>query len=113
MEWEFPLLHEPGEKWTYGSSTRVLGMILEKLTGQTLEAYYQEHIFKPLGMADTSYAVPAEKQSRVATVHQRADGGAIQAQPNTVAPTTPPTPRVATVAFIPPRRTTAFSSACC
>jgi methyl acetate hydrolase len=64
-EWEFPLLHDPGEKWTYGASTRVLGLIVEKITGETLEAYYQEHIFGPLGMADSSYAVPANKQSRV------------------------------------------------
>ena len=90
-EWEFPLLHEPGEKWTYGASTRVLGMIVEKLTGQPLEAYYQQHIFKPLGMVDTSFAVPAGKQSRVATVHLRADG-AIQVQTGTLPPTTAPVP---------------------
>jgi CubicO group peptidase (beta-lactamase class C family) len=86
-EWEFPLLHEPGEKWTYGASTRVLGMIVEKITGTTLEKYYQEHIFKPLGMVDTSFAVPAEKQSRVATLHARVDG-AIQVQTGAPPPPT-------------------------
>ena len=49
-------------------------------TGTTLEAWYQERIFKPLGMADTSYAVPADKQSRVSMTHSRA-GGTLQEQP--------------------------------
>src|SRR5262245_20105142 len=59
LEWEFPLVHDPGDKWTYGASTRVLGLIVEKLTGTPLENFDQEHIFKPLGMVDTSYAVAA------------------------------------------------------
>ena len=70
-EWEYPLLHEPGEKWTYGASTRVLGLIVEKITGEQLENYYQRRIFKPLGMNDTSWAVAADKQSRVPTNHRR------------------------------------------
>jgi methyl acetate hydrolase len=74
MEWELPLLHEPGEKWTYGASTRVLGLIVEKITGQTLEAYDQEHILQPLRMVDTSYAVPVEKQSRLVHVYAHTDG---------------------------------------
>ena len=69
LEWELPLLHEPGEKWTYGASTRVLGLIVEKLSGETLEAFDQEHILRPLGMVDTSFAVPAEKQSRLVHVY--------------------------------------------
>ena len=65
-EWELPLLNDPGDKWNYSASTAVLGMIVEKITGESLEAYYQQHIFEPLGMVDTSYAVPLAKQSRVA-----------------------------------------------
>jgi methyl acetate hydrolase len=79
-EWEFPLLHEPGEKWTYGASTRVLGLIVEKVTGESLEAYDQEHIFGPLGMVDTSYAVPANKQSRIVKLYSHVDG-AFKEQP--------------------------------
>lgn len=90
-DWELPLLHEPGEKWTYGASTAVLGMIVEKITGTTLEAYYQDHIFKPLGMTDTSFAVPAEKRSRLAAVHARIDG-AIQVRTGQAPPATPPVP---------------------
>lgn len=73
-EWELPLLSDPGDQWNYGASTAVLGMVVEKVSGQSLEAYFQEHIFQPLGMLDTSYAVPLSKQSRVAAVHRRTDG---------------------------------------
>jgi CubicO group peptidase (beta-lactamase class C family) len=73
-EWELPLLNDPGDKWNYGPSTVVLGMIVEKITGQSLEAYFQQRIFVPLGMVDTSYAMPLAKQSRVATEHGRVNG---------------------------------------
>jgi CubicO group peptidase (beta-lactamase class C family) len=91
-EWELPLLHEPGEKWTYGASTRVLGLIVEKITGQTLEAYYQEHILRPLAMVDTSYAVPAEKQSRLIHVYSHVDGGFKEGNPMGAAPKVPTPP---------------------
>src|SRR6185369_16757306 len=73
-EWELPLLDDPGTKWNYSASTRVLGLIVEKVTGSPLEPWYQEHIFKPLGMVDTSYAVAADKQSRLAPQFTRATG---------------------------------------
>jgi methyl acetate hydrolase len=90
-EWEFPLLHDPGERWTYGASTRVLGLIVEKITGASLEACYQDRIFKPLGMVDTSYAVPPDRQSRVPATHLRV-GGTLEEQPRTPIPAaaTPP-----------------------
>ena len=91
LEWELPLLHEPGEKWTYGASTRVLGLIVEKVTGETLEAYYQKHILHPLGMVDTSYAVPADKQSRLIHVYAHEDG-AFHERAGQPAPTTPTPP---------------------
>jgi methyl acetate hydrolase len=91
-EWELPLVHEPGEKWTYGASTRVLGLIVEKLTGATLEAYYQEHIFRPLGMVDTSYAVPAGKQSRLVHVYSHEDGTFKERPFGGPTPTTPTPP---------------------
>jgi CubicO group peptidase (beta-lactamase class C family) len=73
-EWELPLLDDPGTKFNYSASTRVLGLIVEKVTGSTLESWYQEHIFKPLGMVDTSYAIAADKQSRLAPQFTRASG---------------------------------------
>ena len=71
---ELALLHEPGEKWTYGASTRVLGWVVEKVSGDKLEVYLQKQIFAPLKMVDTAHAVPAEKVSRVVTFHGRKDG---------------------------------------
>jgi CubicO group peptidase (beta-lactamase class C family) len=90
-EWELPLLDEPGEKFNYSASTRVLGFIVEKITGQTLERWYQDHIFKPLGMVDTSYAVPPSKQSRLATAYTRFTG-TIAPLPPTPIPATPTAP---------------------
>jgi len=92
QEWEFPLLHDPGEKWTYGASTRVLGLIVEKISGETLEAYDQEHIFGPLGMVDSSYAVPANKQSRVARTYEHIDGEFKEQQSPRSIPETPTPP---------------------
>ncbi len=90
-EWELPLLSDPGDKWNYSASTRVLGFIVEKVTGTPLETWYQEHIFKPLGMVDTSYAVAADKQSRVPTSHSRFTGTMVE-QPRTPIPSTPAPP---------------------
>jgi len=90
-EWELPLLNDPGEKWNYSSSTRVLGMIVEKITGMSLEEVDHQRIFKPLGMVDTSYAVPATKQSRVPTQYSRIKGS-LQEQPRANIPSTPTAP---------------------
>lgn len=90
-EWELPLLNDPGDKWNYGASTAVLGMIVEKISGESLETYDQQHIFGPLGMVDTSYAVPLVKQSRVATKYNRADGKWTELTEGPI-PTTPTAP---------------------
>jgi len=90
-EWELPLLNDPGDKWNYGPSTALLGKIVEKITGESLEACFQKRIFQPLGMADTSYAVPAGKRSRVATKYNRING-LLQAQPARKIPSTPTPP---------------------
>lgn len=91
-EWELPLVADPGEKWNYSPSTRVLGMIVEKITGESLEAFYQERIFKPLDMVDTSFAVPGEKRSRETTQYRRTSGPLQELEPQAVAPTTPTPP---------------------
>ena len=90
-EWELPLLDDPGTKFNYSASTRVLGMIVEKVTGSPLEPWYQEHIFKPLGMVDTSYAVAADKQSRLAPQFTRATGK-VEPLPKAPVATTPTAP---------------------
>lgn len=68
---ELPLLHQPGERWTYGMGTRVLGELVEQISEQALPQFYQERIFDPLGMHDTFYLLPEEKYPRWVTRHQR------------------------------------------
>ena len=77
----YPLLHEPGERWTYGISTRVLGHLIEERTGQGLFEFLSKRIFGPLGMLDTSFSVPFSDRQRVVTRHQRS-GGTLTEIPN-------------------------------
>jgi methyl acetate hydrolase len=91
LEWELPLVNDPGDKWNYGPSTAVLGMIVEKISGESLEVYFQQHIFVPLGMVDTSYAVTLAKQSRLATLHVR-KAGVLQEQPRKAIAAVPTAP---------------------
>src|SRR5690606_24647988 len=76
-----PLLFEPGTQWHYGESTRVLGEIVEAASGQDLFTFMQQRILAPLGMNDTTYDIPAAKNSRVVTVH-RSDGSRLIEAPN-------------------------------
>jgi len=75
---QFPLLHDPGTRWTYGESTRVLGTLVEEVSGQPLDEFLAERIFVPLGMSDTFYKVPAPKTGRVATVHRMTPDGLVE-----------------------------------
>jgi len=80
-ERELPLLHQPGESWTYGMEVRVLGELVEELSGRTLPQFLKERIFDPLGMSDTFYVLPAEKYPRWVTRHQR-ENGVLRERPN-------------------------------
>ena len=51
---DVPLLHDPGDRFTYGPSTAVLGHVIEKITGRPLDEFFKTRIFDPLGMVDTS-----------------------------------------------------------
>jgi CubicO group peptidase (beta-lactamase class C family) len=59
-----PLLHQPGAEWRYNTGAQVLGVLLERASGQPLEAFLRARLFEPLGMVDTSFSVPPEKQGR-------------------------------------------------
>jgi len=84
----FPLLHDPGARWTYGESTRVLGTLVEEVSGQALDEFLSERIFVPLGMSDTFYTVPAPKAGRVVTVHRTTPDGLVES-PNPAEITAP------------------------
>lgn len=91
-EWELPLIDEPGTKWHYGPSTRVVGLLVEQISGLSLEAFFQTEIFAPLSMLDTSFAVPLEKQARLPTFHSRRSDGGLQESPRDGVATTPTPP---------------------
>jgi CubicO group peptidase (beta-lactamase class C family) len=75
---DMPLLFDPGSRWHYSPSTAVLGQIVEKLSGQSIEEFYQSKIFGPLEMIDTSYRLPPDKAARLVTVHQREARGLVE-----------------------------------
>ncbi|MBU2677857.1 MAG: beta-lactamase family protein, partial [Gammaproteobacteria bacterium] len=66
---ELPLRFEPGTRYHYSYATDVLGIVVERLSGQSLDVFFEERIFKPLGMVDTFFSVPPEKVQRLASVH--------------------------------------------
>jgi CubicO group peptidase (beta-lactamase class C family) len=62
---KIPLEFSPGEAWNYSVSTDVLGLAIERLSGATIDKFYAERIFEPLGMHDTFFEVPADKLHRL------------------------------------------------
>jgi len=72
-----PLLFDPGDRWEYGISIDWIGKMVEAASGQKLDRYFQDNIFGPLGIKDTSFKVSASQRARLASVHQRDDKGAL------------------------------------
>lgn len=64
-----PLLHQPGDQWTYGLNTDLLGYLVEVVSGMSLADFFSKRIFEPLGMKDTYFYLPKEKYSRLATLY--------------------------------------------
>jgi CubicO group peptidase (beta-lactamase class C family) len=72
-----PLEFSPGTAWNYSVSTDIVGYLVQKVSGQKLEDFLEERIFRPLGMVDTGFMVPPEKQSRFAACYARGPGGVV------------------------------------
>jgi len=62
-----PLMYQPGERWMYNTGSDVLGVLIERASGQPFETFLKERIFGPLGMADTGFDVPWHNAGRLAT----------------------------------------------
>ncbi len=74
-----PLIHQPGEKWLYHTASDVLGVLIARASGRSLEEFLRERIFEPLGMNDTGFSVPAGKLGRLASAYQRnSSSGALE-----------------------------------
>jgi CubicO group peptidase (beta-lactamase class C family) len=64
-----PLLFQPGAEWNYGVSTDVLGRVVEVVSGQTLDEFFRQRIFDPLGMDDTAFHADEARQPRLAALY--------------------------------------------
>src|SRR6185436_18346810 len=72
-----PLAFQPGERWQYGSSTDFVAILVEKMSGMTIDEFVRTRIFQPLGMRDTFYNVPREKVNKVAAIYRPDQAGRI------------------------------------
>ena len=66
---KLPLDHDPGEKFTYGLNTDVIGYLIEVLSGMPLDNYLQKELFEPLGMVDSYFYLPKEKENRLVVLY--------------------------------------------
>jgi CubicO group peptidase (beta-lactamase class C family) len=80
-----PLVYQPGSRWLYSLSVDIQGYLIEKLSGMTLPRFMQQRVFGPLGMKDTAFYVPQEKQDRFATLYKMSDEGELIASTPEVA----------------------------
>ncbi|GAA3504777.1 serine hydrolase domain-containing protein [Streptomyces prasinosporus] len=73
-----PLQFDPGTQWNYSVASNVLGRIVEVVSGQPLDVFLAERVFRPLGMADAGFQVPDERAGRLAEMYGEAEGGGIE-----------------------------------
>jgi CubicO group peptidase (beta-lactamase class C family) len=79
---KLPLRHQPGDAFSHGVNTDVLGAMIGKVSDKTLGAFLQERIFHPLAMKDTGFDVPPEKMHRLANTYKHgADGKFVEDKP--------------------------------
>ena len=76
-----PMAAQPGEQFVYGYNTDILGVIVEKISGQSLEAFLNARLIQPLGMKDTAFYLPPAKADRLAVVYS-ADAGGMRRAPD-------------------------------
>ncbi|MEQ5839502.1 beta-lactamase family protein [Paraburkholderia acidicola] len=73
-----PLVNDPGTVWEYGTNTDWLGLVVEKLSGQSLGNYLKQHVYGPLEMSDSTFEPNAEQRSRLLRVMQRQADGTLE-----------------------------------
>lgn len=74
-----PFVAQPGERFVYGYNTDVLGCIVERASGMSLDAFLRTRLTQPLGMHDTHFFLPASQRERLATVYRSEAGGTVRA----------------------------------
>ena len=73
-----PLAFDPGERWEYGINIDWAGKAVERVSGQKLGAYFQEHLFDPLGMGDTGFKLTTSQRARLVAMHARQPDGSLK-----------------------------------
>ena len=76
-----PFDAQPGERWNYGYSTDILGALVERVSGQTLDEYLRARVLEPLGMKDTHFYLPESKADRFAVVYSAKESGGLERAP--------------------------------
>ena len=84
---QVPLIGQPGEYWYYSAAPDILALILQKITGQSIDVYLRENIFNPLSMYDTDYNIVESQQQRIMQVHFNTEDGNMINSPVQVPPT--------------------------
>lgn len=72
---QLPLMHQPGDKWTYGLNNDLLGCLVEVISGMSLDKFFKTRIFEPLGMNDTYFTIPKEKANRLVNLYKEDKDG--------------------------------------
>jgi CubicO group peptidase (beta-lactamase class C family) len=76
-----PFDAQPGERYVYGYSTDILGVVVERASGQALDEFLRARLFEPLGMKDTHFYLPESKAERLATVYSAKESGGLERAP--------------------------------
>lgn len=75
---DLPMLADPGKRWEYGISTDYAGRMVERASGKSLEQYFRDHIFDPLGLKDIGFLLRPDLRQRLAAMHHRQPDGSMQ-----------------------------------
>jgi CubicO group peptidase (beta-lactamase class C family) len=75
---EVPLLYQPGEAWLYDTCSVLQGVLIMRVTGQSLPEFLAERVFQPLSMVDTGFDVPADKRERLTSYYKTGRTGSLE-----------------------------------
>ncbi|MFB7558936.1 serine hydrolase domain-containing protein [Streptomyces brevispora] len=73
-----PMLHQPGEAWLYNTCSDILGVLIARISGQSLPDFMAQRLFEPLGMTDTGFAVPADRHDRFTGYYRTGTEGKLE-----------------------------------
>jgi CubicO group peptidase (beta-lactamase class C family) len=75
---KIPLVYQPGQAWLYDTCSTLQGVLISRVTGQSLPDFLAEHVFGPLGMTDTAFEVPAVKRARFTSYYRHDPAGGLE-----------------------------------